>query len=60
MATVIRYDTAPRPNGCRWCGVEARGHAQSYAASKGWHQWEQPTPEQINARMRARRGLVTR
>ena len=45
----------PNPMGCRWCGIDQRGHARQHAASVGWHNWEQPTQEQIKERMRARR-----
>lgn len=58
MTTVIRHETAPRPEGCRWCGWSAGVHAQRWTAGRKWHRWERPTAEQINARMRVRRGLV--
>ncbi|GII83976.1 hypothetical protein Ssi03_19660 [Sphaerisporangium siamense] len=45
----------PPPNGCRWCGVEARDHLQRWKESVGWHQWVEPTSEQRKERMRARR-----
>lgn len=47
----------PAPNGCHHCGIDKQGH-YSIAASKergGWHQWVQPTTEQIRERMLARR-----
>jgi hypothetical protein len=43
------------PNGCRWCGIPARSHMQRWKRPVGWHKWEQPTAEQIKARMQARR-----
>ena len=43
------------PSGCRHCGVEARDHFQRWASGVGWHQWVEPTREQIKARMLARR-----
>lgn len=45
----------PAPSGCRWCGLEARGHAQRWKPPVGWHKWEPPTPEQRKERMLARR-----
>lgn len=45
----------PTPYGCRWCGTEHSGHGQRWKASVGLHRWEQPTREQVLARMRARR-----
>ncbi|MGK9463931.1 hypothetical protein ACSLFT_28455 [Streptomyces sp. G6] len=46
--------TAPNPSGCRWCGIDKRGHGRQHSKSVGWHAWEQPTQEQIKDRMRAR------
>jgi hypothetical protein len=43
------------PNGCRWCGIEQREHFSRWKPEPGWHTWEQPTQEQIKARMLARR-----
>ena len=43
------------PFACRWCGEEQSHHGRSYIPSKGIHAWEQPTPAQIKARMKARR-----
>ena len=43
------------PNGCRWCGIEQRGHARQYKPPVGWHEWEQPTSEQVKVRMLARK-----
>jgi hypothetical protein len=43
------------PFACRWCGEERSNHGRSYVPSKGLHGWEQPTPAQIIARMKARR-----
>lgn len=42
------------PNGCRLCGIEKRGHAIQ-VGTDGSHTWQQPTQQQILARMRARR-----
>jgi hypothetical protein len=39
--------------GCRRCGIDRRGHAIQ-AGSDGSHTWEQPTQEQIKARMLVR------
>ena len=43
------------PSACTWCGIAERGHARQYADAAGWHQWAQPSQEQILARMKARR-----
>lgn len=43
------------PMGCRWCGLDKRPHFQQWKPPVGWHQWEQPTQEQIKERMLARR-----
>ncbi|RPK56211.1 hypothetical protein EES43_24525 [Streptomyces sp. ADI96-02] len=51
---VIRHQTAPNPDGCRWCGYD-NPHGWQYLPGKGGHQWEQPTNAQRLARMRARR-----
>ncbi len=56
MQTFIRHKTAPDPAGCRWCGYAPGRHylTQRWIASKGWHVWIRPTPEQIKARISAR------
>ena len=46
---------AVEPSGCRHCGVPEREHMQRWTKDAGWHRWEQPTQEQIKARMHARR-----
>lgn len=43
------------PSACAWCGIAKRGHGRQYADAIGWHDWEQPSQEQILARMKARR-----
>ena len=43
------------PNGCRWCGLGARGHVQRWNRMAGWHKWVPPTQFQIKERMFARR-----
>lgn len=43
------------PSACAWCGIARRGHGRQYADAAGWHEWEQPSQEQILARMKARR-----
>jgi hypothetical protein len=43
------------PSGCRWCGIDQRKHARRWKSPAGWHQWEQPTQQQIKDRMNARR-----
>lgn len=45
---------AGNPNGCRWCGIDQRGHAIQYGRG-GRHIWQQPTQQQIKDRMLARR-----
>lgn len=42
------------PNGCRWCGIDQRGHGRQSIAPVGTHTWQQPTQAQIKERMRAR------
>ncbi|MGW2725718.1 hypothetical protein [Streptomyces sp. NPDC001492] len=49
----------PDPMGCQHCGIDQRGHARQYKPPVGWHKWEQPTQEQIKARMLARRAAKT-
>jgi hypothetical protein len=49
----------PNPNGCRHCGIGERGHGRQYTEPTGWHQWQQPTPQQVKNRMRARRTART-
>ena len=44
----------PNPNGCGICGIDQRGHGIQVTAD-GSHTWEQPTQEQIKARMQDRR-----
>lgn len=44
----------PNPMGCRWCGIDQRGHAIQYGPA-GRHTWTQPTQEQIKTRMLSRR-----
>lgn len=43
------------PSACRWCPHEKRDHMQRWTKTVGWHQWTQPTQDQIKARMLARR-----
>jgi hypothetical protein len=47
------------PSGCRWCGVTKPDHASRWNVDIGWHQWTQPTQQQIKDRMRARRAERT-
>ena len=54
----LRWRTAPRPEGCRWCGWSQATHTgQLWAASRKWHVYERPTNEQVTARIKARRKL---
>lgn len=55
MTDRARHQQAPNPNGCRWCGIDQRGHARQWTDEAGWHAWEPPTPAQRLARMQARR-----
>lgn len=48
----------PNPMGCRRCGIDQDVHAIQ-AGRDGSHTWEQPTQQQIKARMLARRGART-
>ncbi|WP_326828708.1 hypothetical protein OIE13_22600 [Streptosporangium sp. NBC_01810] len=43
------------PNGCAYCGVEAREHVQRWKPPVGWHRWVAPSQELIKGRMLARR-----
>jgi hypothetical protein len=45
----------PTTNGCRWCGIDQRGHGRQWTDEAGWHPWTAPTQEQAKARMQARR-----
>ncbi|HET6356050.1 hypothetical protein [Streptomyces sp.] len=45
------------PNGCRICGI-APPHGRQWTADAGWHQWAQPTQEQIKERMLRRRSVM--
>jgi len=49
-----RWKSPPTPEGCRWCGIPFHQHYTSWVPSKGWHTYAQPTPAQIEARMRSR------
>lgn len=40
--------------GCAICRVPEREHAQRWTEGAGWHSYEQPSTELIEARMRAR------
>lgn len=54
----LRHKEPPNPLSCRWCGIDPRDHAMSWVPGHGWHSWEDPTQQQIHARMRAKRGLT--
>ena len=41
----------PTPYGCRWCGIERRGHGLQHLWGRPSHRWEPPTQAQIKARM---------
>ncbi|GII88301.1 hypothetical protein Ssi03_62910 [Sphaerisporangium siamense] len=50
-------DTPPKPLGCRWCGHPPYSHDATSLPHRRAHQWEQPTPAQMRARMASRRRL---
>lgn len=50
---MIRHLAPPSPFGCRWCGIDRRSHGRQWTQTAGWHAWEQPTEQQILARMRS-------
>jgi hypothetical protein len=60
MATEIRHTGLIIPEGCRWCGIPYREHAQNWVKSKGWHGWEAPTKKQVRARIQAKYGVEIR
>jgi hypothetical protein len=43
------------PMGCQHCGIDKRPHMQHWKPPVGWHQWTQPTQQQIEERMLAQR-----
>ncbi|AQS65561.1 hypothetical protein B1H29_37005 [Streptomyces pactum] len=45
------------PSGCRWCGIEARGHGRQHVVGVGWHVWTAPTLQQRKERMLQRRAV---
>ncbi|MFD9248445.1 hypothetical protein [Streptomyces bottropensis] len=47
------------PSACTWCAIARRGHGRQFADAVGWHEWAQPSQEQVLARMKARRLAVT-
>jgi hypothetical protein len=51
----LDHQSLPSPNGCRWCGVDERDHAQRWKPPVGWHRWVEPTSDQRKERMRERR-----
>jgi hypothetical protein len=53
----VRHPQVPPPNGCRRCGISARGHAQQWVPSHRWHLWAAPTRVQHRARMIARHAV---
>ncbi len=40
--------------GCEVCGVSKREHGTRWSEAWGWHSYEQPPTELIEARMRTR------
>jgi hypothetical protein len=54
----VRVTDPAAPDGCRWCGIEARGHGLQFTPEADWHSWEPPTDAQRLARMRARRAAA--
>ncbi len=51
-------DSAPTPDGCRWCGIAKNDHYQQWRPETGWHGWVTPTDEQRKERMLARRAAA--
>ncbi|GAA0583105.1 hypothetical protein GCM10010172_80170 [Paractinoplanes ferrugineus] len=45
------------PESCRWCDGPKQGHGQRYTTGIGWHAYEAPETELIEARMQAKYGL---
>ncbi|MFD9256940.1 hypothetical protein [Streptomyces sp. NPDC059538] len=43
------------PDACHWCATPKDGHGHQWTVQAGWHDWVQPTQDQINARTLARR-----
>lgn len=57
QAVSANQPSSPTPTpalGCRWCGVEQRGHGQRWMPGMGFHVWDEPTREQVRTRMRDR------
>ncbi|WP_326644073.1 hypothetical protein OG884_09185 [Streptosporangium sp. NBC_01755] len=50
-------DSPPLPLGCRWCGHAPYAHEARSLPHRRDHLWEQPTSQQVCARMAARRLL---
>jgi hypothetical protein len=50
-----REAAVPAPNGCRWCGLDARDHYRRWKEPVGWHKWTSPTDAQRKERMLARK-----
>lgn len=42
----------PVVNGCHWCGVPQRDHAQRWHVDGRWHNWVAPTDQQRLERLR--------
>jgi hypothetical protein len=55
LSRSARSEHAVTPGGCRWCGIEARGHGRQWLAEVGWHAWVAPTAEQLKERLQRRR-----
>ncbi|MCX4784054.1 hypothetical protein [Streptomyces sp. NBC_01264] len=43
------------PSACRHCGIDHHEHMQRWTSAAGWHQWTQPTQQQVKQRMTVRR-----
>jgi hypothetical protein len=50
----------PNPMGCRWCGIDRRGHGRQNWPTGGTHSWQPPTQDQIKQRMQDRRNARSR
>ncbi|MFB8406550.1 hypothetical protein [Streptomyces sp. NPDC055912] len=47
------------PSACQHCGIDHHEHMQRWTSAAGWHQWTQPTQQQVKQRMTVRRKART-
>lgn len=48
----------PAMDGCRWCSDPKDGHRSQWHPEVGFHDWEQPTDKQVEARALIRRSRL--